>query len=265
MLMMQDLCQIEDREVPLLCNQGMTIVVDALKSPFFCDHVVDADISFQELLTLCKGRQLDMMRHVESMSRASPVAMQQAIYEKTLKEVKAGSMAGPFSIEEIKQRHGNLFNVIPSFGLAQGSDISGGTKYRRIDDHTKGLTNRAARRLQKIPIAMVNTAVCLTKSLVRANSCASMQNALGGVQGATEDMKGAYRQVPLADSQVSLSIAAVYDPAQKRAELFELYGQPFGAGHAVPNFYRVAEWLCRAVRRFYHINIEHFFDDFFYY
>ena len=79
MLMMQDLCQIEDREVPLLCNQGMTIVGDALKSPFFSDHVVDADISFQELLTLCKGRQLDMMRHVESMSRASPVAMQNAI------------------------------------------------------------------------------------------------------------------------------------------------------------------------------------------
>jgi hypothetical protein len=42
-----------------------------------------------------------------------------------------------------------------------------------------------------------------------------------------------------------------------------MYGQPFGAGHAVPNFYRIAEWFCRFVRRYFRVQVEHFFDDFF--
>eukprot|EP00969_Alexandrium_andersonii_P064902 2858248-Alexandrium_andersonii.AAC.1 len=43
-----------------------------------------------------------------------------------------------------------------------------------------------------------------------------------------------------------------------------MWGLPFGAGHAVPNFYRVAEWLCRAARRFLMLLMDHFFDDYFY-
>ena len=42
-----------------------------------------------------------------------------------------------------------------------------------------------------------------------------------------------------------------------------MFGQPFGAGHAVPNFYRVAEWLCRSLQRYFHLVMDHFFDDFF--
>lgn len=42
-----------------------------------------------------------------------------------------------------------------------------------------------------------------------------------------------------------------------------MYGQPFGAGHAVPNWYRVAEWLARVLKRLYYILVDHFFDDFF--
>ena len=41
-----------------------------------------------------------------------------------------------------------------------------------------------------------------------------------------------------------------------------MYGQPFGAGHAVPNFYRVAEWYSRFLCRYYHIAVDRFFDDF---
>ena len=65
----------------------------------------------------------------------------------------------------------------------------------------------------------------------------------------SEDMQGAYRQLPLPDKQLGISITAVYDPTTKQPALFEIYGQPFGAGHSVPNFYRCAEWLCRLVVR----------------
>eukprot|EP00972_Heterocapsa_arctica_P068477 10116915-Heterocapsa_arctica.AAC.1 len=42
-----------------------------------------------------------------------------------------------------------------------------------------------------------------------------------------------------------------------------MWGQPFGAGHAVPICYRLAEWLCRPVRRLLHMVLGHFFDDLF--
>ena len=80
----------------------------------------------------------------------------------------------------------------------------------------------------------------------------------------TEDMKNAYRQIPLPDGQVAISITAIYDPETREPELFEIFGQPFGAGHSVPNFYRVAEWIQRVLVRAFRLLLDRFFDDFFY-
>ena len=78
----------------------------------------------------------------------------------------------------------------------------------------------------------------------------------------TADMQSAYRQVPLAEEDIPASVTAIYDPESRQVKLHEMYGQPFGAGHAVPNFYRVAEWFCRLVVRLYGIQCDHFFDDY---
>ena len=67
--------------------------------------------------------------------------------------------------------------------------------------------------------------------------------------GATEDLEAAYRQCPLLSSQMRVAITAVWNPLSKRVQFHEMYGQPFGAGHAVPNFCKIAEWAVRAVRR----------------
>ena len=37
-------------------------------------------------------------------------------------------------------------------------------------------------------------------------------------------MKNAYRQIPLADSQVSISITAIYNPLTREPELYEIFG-----------------------------------------
>lgn len=47
-------------------------------------------------------------------------------------------------------------------------------------------------------------------------------------------------------------------------ELFEIFGQPFGAGHSVPNFHRVAGWIQRTLVRAFRLLLDHFFDDFYY-
>ena len=69
------------------------------------------------------------------------------------------------------------------------------------------------------------------------------------VRVGTEDMKNAYRQIPLPDGQVAISITA-------RAA--------FGAGHSVPNFHRVAGWIQRTLVRAFRLLLDHFFDDFYY-
>ena len=71
-------------------------------------------------------------------------------------------------------------------------------------------------------------------------------------------MRGAYRQIPLVDSQTAISITAIYNPKLGKAQLYEMYGQPFGAGHSVPNFYRVAEWASRTIGRGFRMMLDHF-------
>lgn len=78
----------------------------------------------------------------------------------------------------------------------------------------------------------------------------------------TADMKAAYRQIPLADSDVRNAVTCVYNPTRGDVDFHAMYGQPFGAGHAVPNFYRVAEWFSPFLCRYFHLAVDHFFDDF---
>ena len=246
---------IEDRAVPYLCLKGLPIVGKALESPFFDKYVVPASISIKELLASSPTRRTSIVKRIKTMAASGSSDLSLAIWNKTLKEVEQGSMSGPYSLEEIEKKHGRFYNIVPSFGLEQGVSDSGAKKFRRIDDHSACHNNLAAERRQKIEMAGVDYLMVLISALSQRNYLDLLI--------ATEDMKQAYRQVPLPDSQLSLSITGVYCPVDDQVKFFELYGQPFGAAHAVPNFYRVAEWLNRVLIRSFRILMDHFFDDFF--
>ena len=55
----------------------------------------------------------------------------------------------------------------------------------------------------------------------------------------------------------------MFNPETSNIDLHELWGQPFGAAHAVSNFNMLAEWATRVVRRLLHLLMDHFFDDYF--
>ena len=230
---------IADEAVPCLLLTGMPIVGVALESPFFESYEVPPQISVYELLATARKRRPETIRRVQYMAEKGSAALAKAIYEKTLKEVYKGSMGGPFTEEDLIARHGPHYNLIPAFGLEQGLSELGEVKYRRIDDHTAGHTNLAAGRQQKINMAMTDYLVTMVKAFFD-------------------------RQIPLTDRQVSISITGVWNPVKQKVEQFELYGQPFGAAHAVPNFYRVAEYMSVLLTRSFHVMIDHFFDDYFY-
>ena len=241
---------IEDFSVPTLCLRGMPIVGSALESPFFDTYDVPASMTLTELLATAPVRRQATIRRVEFMAGKASHCQAQAICEKTMREVSQGSMGGPFSHEELVERHGNHYNVIPSFGLEQGVNERNEPKFRRIDDHSAGFTNLAAHRKQKIAMSMVDYLAVMIKGLYHKTRSKLV---IG-----TEDMRGAYRQIPLVDSQTAISITAIYNPKLGKAQLYEMYGQPFGAGHSVPNFYRVAEWASRTIGRGFRMMLDHF-------
>lgn len=89
----------------------------------------------------------------------------EAIWAKTLKEVRSGSMQGPLTQDEVMAMHGRSYNVVPSFGLAQGVDESGKKKFRRIDDHSACHNNAAGNRKQRIQMANVDYLMVMIKHL----------------------------------------------------------------------------------------------------
>ena len=252
---LQDLAGLEDKAVPLLCATGMTITGRALESPFFLPQVEAQKVTREEFVKTSKKRRAEAIKRTLFMSRQGGDDMAAAIWRKAQKEIAEGSMGTFMTLEEAEARFGSFFNVIPCFGLQQGLDNAGNKKYRRIDDHTAGWVNLAAKRMQRIEMANVDYIATMVKASSRSFPSVALEIC-------TADMQSAYRQVPLAEQDIPASVTAIYDPESRQVKLHEMYGQPFGAGHAVPNFYRVAEWFCRLVVRLYGIQCDHFFDDY---
>ena len=245
---------IEDREVPKACLEGLRITGEASESPFFERFEVSPSVTWEEYTATAAQRSKEMCDRVLFMGKKSDPKLAEAIWSKTQKEVVGGTMGPPMSLEQVQDKYGNDFQIVPSFGLAQGEDSKGDPKYRRIDDHSACWNNLVARRKQKVPMAMVDYVSIMFRALARAFP--------GQVLATTEDMKGAYRQVPLHPADVRYSITAVYNPHSTQVSCHEMFGQPFGAGHAVPNFCRVAEWMARLITRQYQCLCDHFFDDY---
>eukprot|EP00435_Cladocopium_sp_Y103_P061120 s489_g22.t1 len=251
---LQNLLQIEDKELPDLCLSGMSITGRALCSPFFDSFEIPPSMSSEEFFADLVPRSKRMVERVRFMGKKSDPRLATAIWEKTQKEIRAGTMGPPLTWEEVRAAYNDDFQVTPSFGLSQGVGPDGEPKFRRIDDHSASGVNPSAHRLQKVPMTMVDYIGVLLKNLAQVSSEIYMT---------TEDMKAAYRQIPLAPQDVRYAITGVFNPHTGSVDLHELHGQPFGAGHAVPNFCRAAEWISRCAQRLFMSLVDHFFDDFF--
>lgn len=245
---------IEDRDVPRICLEGANITGRALESPFFEKWEVPPKMSEEEYHSTKRERSLSSIDRVKRMAQSGSQELAEAIHAKTGKEVAKQTMGPPMSWEQIDEMFQGDFQVVPSFGLEQGASNQE-KKFRRIDDHTASGNNLQAHRLQKVPMAMVDYLGALVKVEARTLDRSDLELA-------TEDMTGAYRQVPLAPQDVRYSVTGVFNPYTRRVDLHLMYGQPFGAGHAVPNFCRVAEWIARLLQRRFMMVVDHFFDDF---
>jgi len=254
---------IEDTRLPEKLKLGLPIIGIADESPFFQQYVVPAKITTMDLLRGArKNTEILEKKMAEEAKRASPDLLM-AVFLKTQKEVnESGTMGPPLTKQQVDQKYGSCWNGVQRFGILQGVDNEGNPKYRCIDNHLTALTNDAAERRQKIEMSTVASIMLLIRSLCRALEEASINDENWTPMGSTQDLKAAYRQCPLSNAMLSLSITMVWNPVENRIDYHEMFGQPFGAGHAVPNFYRLAKWACVASRRLLGLLIDHFFDDY---
>ena len=253
---------IEDAKLPEKLMRGLPIIGRADESPFFQQYVVPAKMTKMELLQGArKNTEMLERKMAEEARKASPDLLM-AVFLKTQKEVENSSMGPPLTKQQVDEKYGRCWNGVQRFGILQGVDSSGNPKYRCIDNHLTALTNDAAERRQKIEMSNVATIMLLIRSLCRALGDQGLNDENWAPMGSTQDLKAAYRQCPLSDTMLGLSITMVWNPVENRIDYHELYGQPFGAGHAVPNFYRIATWACVASRRLLGLLIDHFFDDY---
>ena len=253
---------IEDPGVPASCGLGLPIVGKTPKSAFFMDKEEPAEMTIMELMTSAPQRRSKILQAMAQAGLGKDPAATRAALRKTEEEVAAGTMGKAMSPDEARSKHGPHYNVCRRFGLKQGTKDDGTPRYRAIDDHSENDNNEAAHREQRILLMLVNYILLLVRVMVIAFPVSEWPDADGNPKGATEDFTGAYRQCPLAASQVFLALTAVFNDLLGVVQLHEMLGQPFGAAHAVHNFNRLAEWISRVVRRMLRMVLDHYFDDF---
>ena len=99
--------------------EGLPLVGDTPDSSLFREKLVPAERTVAALELGAPKRRTKIM---QNMLMPSDVRRPQtrAAYSKTIEEVGQGIMRGPFSLDEIKARHGLSYNVTRRFGIQQG-------------------------------------------------------------------------------------------------------------------------------------------------
>ena len=82
------------------------------------------------------------------------------------------------------------------------------------------------------------------------------------VWGCSDDMEGAYRQIPVIDDHLRYSVIAIWHPVERGWRFAILYGLAFGLSAAVLHFNRWGGLLTALSRRWLAVPLVAFFDDF---
>ena len=183
----------------------------------------------------------------EVMLRPQPKAAEaKVIWEKTLEEVGLGYMLGPFSKEQIDQEWGvGKWRCIVRFAKKQRDG-----SFRVIDNGKSGGHNGSTEAYERIHTCGSAASVALVREFTRLIN-APLEGNYTVLQG-TQDMKKAFRQIPIHDESLRFCVIAVWHP--------QMFAMPFGLMAAVLQFNRVSGLLVALARRIA-LSVLGYFDD----
>ena len=195
-----------------------------------------------------------------------------AVYEETMKQLEDGWVTGPFTMEQLDQRHGGCWVPSKRFGVRQGP-----SKIRAVDDFSEFLVNASVTATEKLQLFGIDEVVNTARTFL---GCDALQvdddfNALRcdpnwgsctgpwrNLSGRALDLKAAYKQLARSPADSWASILAVWNPSTSSVEFFESISLPFGSVCAVMSFNRMARALKLIMSELFMLVNTNFFDDF---
>ena len=230
---------------------GFDAVGDIAPSGWWDTEVTPASHELDELdhAAAANALERDIRRSAACPRKCAEAANVRA---KTVEEVDAGLMRGPFTREQIDTAYGpGRWRAMHRFGVHQGG------KVRPCDNAKSSLHNACTTTFESILLDRPDfpARVCAAAAEMAAELGVPMPRMAGG----TDDVASAYRHIPTADPR--WTVVVLLGP-QGEPEYFTLPGFNFGLRAAVPQFNRVTEAVTAIARRLLSVVCTHYFDDF---
>jgi len=246
-LALTHLMQWPDRSLALLPIMGASVVGYIPSVGIYRHSDKTATVSMAEWLESADEWNFSIL------SRPPPTAEQsQAVWDASLAEQAEGTLSRWYSYHELNARHGKgKWRAMVRFAVQQGQ------KWRCIDNGRTGCHNDTVTCADRIHTTSVDVAMAMASYMFSQDSAVPKRQHVRG----TRDMRKAYRQIPVADSQRGFQIIAVWDPESKQYCFAHLHGLAFGLYASVAHFNRVPSFILAVARRFFGLPCIAYFDD----
>ena len=274
-----------DTRVAELLVEGFPLVGTLDRTGVFEDRPSDKVTQGADVRWLYQSAKVIREDLREQVMKEEVTDISREVYKKTAEgedsEVAKGWASGPFTEEELTQRHGPLWSCCKRFGVSQGD------KVRQIDDFSIGFHNACVTMTDKVNVSGVDGianfikfwAECYHQAKTDAQEKLRFRVHLSDgtllvkilhkdyragldLVGKCLDLESAYKQLPVRASHAHLSICAIKNPHSELVEYFEMHALPFGASAAVHGFNRAAMALEHVVTKLFGIPTTHYFDDY---
>ena len=201
----------------------------------------------------------------------------QVLWDKTLDEAgPKGWLQGPFSLDELNFRFQHTWLPVRRFAVYQKG------KWRPIDDLTENGVNGSFGSMERVDLKALDetvwAAVALMRSVRTGGHVSFTQKSGHELSGSvhpywttyagasvvtcrTVDLKSAYKQLPLADSEVGKVVVCLKCPADGKVYGFPCRVVPFGGVASVLHFNRFARFLRKVLHSLW-VMTSNYFDDY---
>jgi hypothetical protein len=237
------------------------------KEPF------EATKSMKEVLQASKWSKPQLRSSVRP-SRQPEV--DEEVVRRTDDECAEGKAIGPLTEEQVDALLGRVWAPARRVGLVQTGGV------RPIDDFTEFGHNSASQTEERIDLGGVDQVVSMAKAVAEAvddNGVVTVRFTDGtrrqGVVhpqfaslesrrpvGRALDLQKAYKQIPIAASQASLSVVVLWHPEHRAPRYYVLRALPFGARNAVFVFGSVARTLELILTNLFWLILSQYVDDY---
>ena len=228
---------------------------------YFEEQLLLPIITTQQLLDAAEINNKTILAKVRSSGND---ALDSEVWDQAKQELKAGWLLGPcYSFEELSKIVGPKVVVSRRFGLQQGA------KVRSIDDLNESNVNLAFGYCDKLRFHDVDTIAAVANHIrVKVSHPDSPKvhkdwsDPLLQFLGRTLDLKSAYKQWALHDSEIACAVTAIWNPVVNKVAMCPQGTLPFGACSSVLNFNRLSRLGWELLVQILRLIVTNFYDDY---